>query len=144
MTHTVNPKSTRRNAVIVANAYALPRYMTPELESRLGAEMVARARSEGKFNRMPPSMANKAAVSSGGKASAKARGGVMDEGAETRALILSKITRGRSYTDLQRLTGLSREVIRKGLADLVRSGQVIRGGTRSSAIWCPTDTGRGA
>ncbi len=134
----------RRNAVIVANAYALPSLMTPQLEARLGADMAETARREGHIARMPPSMANKAAVSSGGKASAKARGGVMDEGAETRALILSKITRGRSYSDLIRLTGLSREVIRKGLADLVRSGHVIRDGSRTSAIWCHTDTGRGA
>ena len=35
----------RRNAVIVANAYALPSLMTPQLEARLGLDMIARARA---------------------------------------------------------------------------------------------------
>lgn len=134
----------RRNAVIVANAYALPRYMTPELESRLGADMAETARREGHFARMPPSVVDKAIASRGGIASVQVRGARLDEGAQNRALILSKLTRERSYIDLQRLTGLSRDVLKKHLADMARSGQVIRGGTRSSAIWCPTDTGRGA
>jgi len=62
-----------RNAVIVANAYALPRYMTPELESRLGADMAETARREGHFARMPPSVVDKAIASRGGRASAMAR-----------------------------------------------------------------------
>ena len=73
MTHTVNPKSTRRNAVIVANAYALPSYMTPDIEARLGADMAETARREGHIARMPPDMTRKPDGATGGRASAMAR-----------------------------------------------------------------------
>jgi len=62
-----------RNAVIVANAYALPGLMTPQLEARLGLDMIARARAEGKFAKMPPDMTRKPDGASGGRASAMAR-----------------------------------------------------------------------
>lgn len=73
MTYTVNPKSTRRNAVIVANAYALPSLMTPQLEARLGADMAETARREGHIARMPPDMTRKPDGATGGRASAMAR-----------------------------------------------------------------------
>ncbi len=63
----------RRNAVIIANAYALPSYMTPDLEARLGADMAETARREGHIARMPPDMTRKPDGATGGRASAMAR-----------------------------------------------------------------------
>jgi len=80
MTHTVNPNSTRRNAVIVANAYALPSLMTPQLEARLGADMAETARREGHIARMPPDMTRKPDGATGGRASAMARKRATDTG----------------------------------------------------------------
>lgn len=125
----------KRSATIVANAYALPGLMTPQLEARLGLDMIARARAEGYFARMPPSPKDESAARRGGKASVKSRGLVAQEREQVADVVLASIGGPRTYDDLFRITGLSREVIKKALGRLLQSGQVVRGQRGNWATW---------
>ena len=125
----------RRNATIVANAYALPGLMTPQLEARLGLDMIARARAEKHFARMPPSPKDESAARRGGKASAKSRGLVAQERERVEETIIALLTGSRTYDDLTRITGLSREVVKKALGRLLLAGLVVRGQRGQWATW---------
>ena len=125
----------RRNATIVANAYSLPGLMTPQLEARLGLDMIARARAEKHFARMPPSPKDESAARRGGKASVKSRGLVAQEREQVAETIMASITGPRTYDDLTRITGLSREVIKKALGRLLQAGLVVRGHRGQRATW---------
>lgn len=125
----------RRNANIFANAYSRPGQMTPQLEARLGLDMIARARAEGHFARMPPSPKDENAARRGGKASVKSRGLVAQERERVEEVIIALLAGSRTYDDLTRITGLSREVIKKALGRLLQAGLVVRGHRGQRATW---------
>lgn len=125
----------KRNAKILANAYNSPGSMTPQMEARLGLDMIARARAERHFARMPPSPKDESAARRGGKASVKSRGLVAQEREQVAETIMASITGPRTYDDLIRITGLSREVIKKALGRLLQAGQVVRGQRGNWATW---------
>src|SRR5690606_2555988 len=101
----------------------------------LGLDMAARARAEGHFARMPPSPKDESAARRGGKASVKSRGLVAQEREQVEETIIALLTGSRTYDDLTRITGLSREVIKKALGRLLQSGLVVRGQRGGFAVW---------
>lgn len=133
----------RRNATIIANAYALPGLMTPQLEARLGLDMAETARREGHMARMPPSIVAKEGAASGGRIGGKrnvhtARHFLI-EFERNAALVMSHLGSPRRYDDLTRLSGLSYNTLKNLLPKLVTDGRVIRRGGRSDAVWITAD-----
>ncbi len=138
----------RRNATIIANAYALSGLMAPQLEARLGLDMAETARREGHMARMPPSIVAKEGAASGGRIGGKrnvhtARHFLI-EFERNAALVMSHLGSPRRYDDLTRLSGLSYNTLRNLLPKLVTDGRVIRRGGRSDAVWLATEAAGGA
>lgn len=134
----------RRNATIIANAYALPGLMTPQLEARLGLDMAETARRDGHMARMPPSIIAKEGAASGGriggKRNVRSRAQAAEDFDRNAEAALRHLDKPRRYDDLARVSGLTVSTLKKLMPRLVTDGRVIRRGGRSDAVWLATDS----
>jgi len=133
----------RRNATIIANAYALPGLMTPQLEARLGLDMAETARREGHMARMPPSIIAKEGAASGGriggKRNVRSRAQAAEDFDRNAEAALRHLDKPRRYDDLARVSGLTVSTLKKLMPRLVTDGRAERRGSRSRALWLATE-----